>query len=153
MDFRQLNPARQALSLFDEFKGFAFKGNVVDLAIGVIIGGAFGNLVNSLVQNIIMPTIGLILPGDKGYVGWVAVIQGKEIPYGKFLGDVVNFLIVTAALFLFIAKFLGWIMHVKKEEAKVPPEPSREEQLLTEIRDLLKSRAAGDTGVNRSGTP
>ena len=153
MDLRQLNPAKQALSLLDEFKGFAFKGNVVDLAIGVIIGGAFGNLVNSLVQNIIMPTIGLILPGEKGYVGWVAVIQGKEIPYGKFLGDVVNFVIVAAALFFFIVKFLGWIMRIRKQEAKAPPEPSREEQLLTEIRDLLKSRAAGDMAPNRSRTP
>ena len=72
MDLKHLNPAKQAFSLLDEFKGFAFKGNVVDLAIGVIIGGAFGNLVNSLVHNIIMPTIGVVLPGEKGYVGWVA---------------------------------------------------------------------------------
>ncbi len=142
MDLRQLDPTKKALSLFDEFKGFAFKGNVVDLAIGVIIGGAFGNLVNSLVHNVIMPTIGVVLPGDRGYVGWIARIDGKEIPYGKFLGDVVNFLIVAAALFFFIVKFLGWIMRTKKEEAKAPPEPSREEQLLTEIRDLLKQQTA-----------
>ncbi len=138
MDLRRLNPAKPALSLLDEFKGFAFKGNVVDLAIGVIIGGAFGNLVNSLVHNVIMPLIGLIMPGDKGYVGWVAVIHGKEIPYGRFLGDIVNFLIVAAALFFFIVKFLGWIMSTKKEEAKAPPPPTKEQELLTEIRDLLK---------------
>ena len=118
MDLKDLNPAKQALSLFDEFKEFAFKGNVIDLAVGVIIGGAFGNLVKSLVDNVIMPILGLILPGDKGYVGWVAVIHGKEIPYGIFLGDIVNFLIVAAALFFFIVKFLGWIMSTKKEEAK-----------------------------------
>ncbi len=149
MNLKDLNPTRQALSLFDEFKNFAFKGNVVDLAIGVIIGGAFGNLVNSLVHNVIMPILGLILPGEKGYVGWVAVIHEKEIPYGKFLGDIVNFLIVAAALFFFIVKFLGWIMHFEKEEAKAPSGPTKEEQLLTEIRDLLKHRAQGDTAVGR----
>ena len=143
MNLKDLNPTRQALSLFDEFKNFAFKGNVVDLAIGVIIGGAFGNLVNSLVHNVIMPILGLILPGEKGYVGWVAVIHGKEIPYGKFLGDIVNFLIVAAALFFFIVKFLGWIMSTKKEEAKAPPPPTKEQELLTEIRDLLKQQVQG----------
>ena len=118
MNLKDLNPTRQALSLFDEFKNFAFKGNVVDLAIGVIIGGAFGNLVNSLVHNVIMPILGLILPGEKGYVGWVAVIHGKEIPYGKFLGDIVNFLVVAAALFFFIVKFLGWIMTQRKKRPR-----------------------------------
>ena len=143
MDLRHLNPAKPAFSLLDEFKGFAFKGNVVDLAIGVIIGGAFGNLVNSLVHNVIMPTLGLVLPGEKGYVGWVAVIHGKEIPYGRFLGDIVNFLIVAAALFFFIVKFLGWIMSTKKEEAKAPPPPTKEQELLAEIRDLLKRQVQG----------
>jgi len=143
MDLRHLNPAKPALSLLDEFKGFAFKGSVVDLAIGVIIGGAFGNLVNSLVHNVIMPLIGLIMPGDKGYVGWVAVIHGKEIPYGRFLGDIVNFVIVAAALFFFIVKFLGWIMSTRKEEAKAPPPPTKEQELLTEIRDLLERQVQG----------
>ncbi len=152
MDFKQINPAKQALSLLDEFKGFAFKGNVVDLAIGVIIGGAFGNLVNSLVHNVIMPTIGVILPGNRGYVGWVARIDGKEIPYGRFLGDVVNFVVVAAALFFFLVKFLGWIMRTRKEEAKAAPEPSREEQLLTEIRDLLKQQAQAPPAPGSAGT-
>lgn len=142
MDLRYLNAARPALSLLDEFKTFAFKGNVVDLAIGVIIGGAFGNLVNSLVHNVIMPTLGLILPGDKGYVGWVAEIQGKQIPYGRFLGDVVNFLIVAAALFFFIVKFLGWILQQKKEEPESPP-LTKDQELLAEIRDLLKRQVEG----------
>ena len=132
-----------ALSLLDEFKAFAFKGNVVDLAIGVIIGGAFGNIVKSLVDNIIMPILGLILPGEKGYEHWVAVIHGKEIPYGRFLGDIVNFLIVAAALFFFIVKFLGWLMSTKKEEAKAPPPPTKDQELLTEIRDLLKRQVQG----------
>ncbi|MGZ3487730.1 MAG: large conductance mechanosensitive channel protein MscL, partial [Isosphaeraceae bacterium] len=134
MNLKDLNPTRQALSLFDEFKNFAFKGNVIDLAVGVIIGGAFGNLVKSLCGHIIMPIIGVILPGDKGYERWVLRINGKDIPYGLFLGDIVNFLIVAAALFFFIVKFLGWIMRFKKEEAKAPPPPTQEQELLTEIR-------------------
>src|SRR5215467_10053315 len=99
-----MNPLRQvtaseagkkAFSLFEEFKQFAFKGNVVDLAIGVIIGAAFGAIVKSLVEDIIMPLIGLILPGDKGYEGWAWQVGDKIIPYGKFVGAVVNFLIVA----------------------------------------------------------
>jgi len=145
MDLKDFNPAKQALSLFDEFREFAFKGNVIDLAVGVIIGGAFGNIVKSLVDHIIMPIIGVILPGDKGYEHWVFKIndKGKDIPYGLFLGDIVNFLIVAAALFFFIVKFLGWIMHFKKEEAKAPSGPTKEEELLTEIRDLLKQQVQG----------
>lgn len=143
MNLKDLNPTRQALSLFDEFKNFAFKGNVIDLAVGVIIGGAFGNLVKSLCGHIIMPIIGVILPGDKGYERWVLRINGKDIPYGLFLGDIVNFLIVAAALFFFIVKFLGWIMRFKNEEAKAPPPPTQEQELLTEIRDLLKQQVQG----------
>jgi len=145
MDLKDFNPAKQALSLFDEFREFAFKGNVIDLAVGVIIGGAFGNIVKSLVDHIIMPIIGVILPGDKGYEHWVFKIndKGKDIPYGLFLGDIVNFLIVAAALFFFIVKFLGWIMHFKKEEAKAPPAATKEQELLTEIRDLLKQQVQG----------
>jgi large conductance mechanosensitive channel len=153
MDLHRLNPSRQALSLLDEFKAFAFKGNVIDLAVGVIIGAAFGNIVKSLVDNIIMPTLGILLPGDKGYQGWVAVIGGKEIPYGKFLGDVVNFLIVTAALFFFIVKFLGWILSLKKQEAKTVPDLTKEQELLSEIRDLLKQRMQGKTAEEPSGAP
>jgi large conductance mechanosensitive channel len=134
--------SRQAVSLLDEFKAFAFKGNVVDLAVGVIIGGAFGKIVSSLVENIIMPLIGVILPGGKGYEGWVTTIHGKDIPYGKFLGDVVNFLIVALALFLFIVKFLGWIMRAKTEQKAAVPAMTRDQELLTEIRDALKARGA-----------
>ena len=90
-----INPVKHATTLFDEFKSFAFKGNVVDLAIGVIIGGAFGKIVDSLVKNVIMPLISTITPGEKGYEGWIATINGVEIPYGQFLGEIVNFLIVA----------------------------------------------------------
>src|ERR1700739_3431486 len=98
------------MSMFEEFKAFAFKGNVIDLAVGVIIGAAFGKIVDSLVKNIIMPLIGVVLPGDQGYVGWKWVINGKEVPFGLFLGEVVNFLIIALVLFIFIVKFLGWAM-------------------------------------------
>jgi large conductance mechanosensitive channel len=137
---------KKASSLFDEFKKFAFKGNVVDLAIGVIIGAAFGAIVKSLVDDIIMPLIGLVLPGDKGYEGWVWHVEGRTIPYGKFLGAVVNFLLVAFVLYLFIVKFLRWIMKSQEEEAAAPPPPTKDQELLTEIRDLLKRQPA-EAGV------
>ena len=136
-----LDPAKKAFSLFEEFKNFAFKGNVIDLAVGVIIGAAFGKIIDSLVKHIIMPFIGLFMPGDQGYAGWKWVVQGVEIPYGLFIGEIVNFLIVALALFIFIVKFVGWIMKSKQEEAAAPappPPPTRDQELLTEIRDLLK---------------
>src|SRR5271165_4278506 len=103
-----LDPTKTALSLFDEFKNFALKGNVIDLAVGVIIGGAFGGIVKSLVENIIMPLVGLVLPGNEGYKGMRLIVPGTEkvIPYGAFLGEVVNFIILALVLFLFIVKFL-----------------------------------------------
>ena len=135
-------PAAQAFSLFEEFKNFAFKGNVIDLAVGVIIGMAFGKIVDSLVKHLIMPLISVIMPGEQGYLTWKWVINGKEILYGQFLGEVLNFLIVALALFIFIVKFLGWIMKSKKQEAPAgPPPPTKDQELLTEIRDLLKARA------------
>src|SRR3954447_5543083 len=75
---RSLDPARRAFSLLDEFKAFALKGNVIDLAVGVIIGAAFGKIVDSLVKQIIMPLIGVALPGRQGYLDWKWVINGKE---------------------------------------------------------------------------
>jgi large conductance mechanosensitive channel len=133
-------PAKKVGSLFEEFKSFAFKGNVVDLAIGVIIGAAFGAIIKSLVDNIIMPLISVVLPGEKGYQSWVFTLNGVPIPYGKFLGEIVNFVIVALVLFLFIKKFLGWIMRSKKEEAVAPPPPTKDQELLMEIRDLLKQQ-------------
>jgi large conductance mechanosensitive channel len=130
----------KALSLFEEFKNFAFKGNVIDLAVGVIIAGAFGKLIDSLVKNLIMPGVSVLVPGQQSYLGWKFVIRDKEIPFGLFLGDVVNFFIVALALYIFIVKFLGWMMRIKREQP--PPSPTRDQELLTEIRDLLKQRAA-----------
>ena len=122
-------------ALLEEFKNFALKGNVVDLAIGVIIGAAFGKIVDSLVKHIIMPLISLILPGEQGYLGWKLVVNGKEIPYGMFIGEIVNFLIIALALYIFIVKFIGLIIKSKEE---APSGPTKDQELLTEIRDLLK---------------
>jgi large conductance mechanosensitive channel len=135
-----MNVSRKALSLVDEFKGFAFKGNVVDLAVGVIIGGAFGKIVDSLVKSVIMPFIGAILPGEQGYLGWKLVVNGKDVPYGLFIGEVVNFLIVAAALFFVIVKFLGFLMKSKEVEAAAPAALTKDQELLLEIRDLLAKR-------------
>jgi len=135
-----IDPTQQAFSLWNEFKNFAFKGNVIDLAVGVIIGGAFGKIVDSLVKQVIMPLISVLLPGEQSYANWKWVVNGKEIPYGLFLGEVVNFLIISLVLFIFIVKFLGWIVRSKKQEAAAAPPPlTKEQQLLTEIRDLLKN--------------
>jgi large conductance mechanosensitive channel len=134
-----IDPARRALSLLEEFRNFALKGNVIDLAVGVIIGAAFGKIVDSLVKNIIMPLVGLLLPSDQGYLGWKVAVGAKEVPYGLFIGELVNFVIVAFALYLFIVKFLGWVTKAKQAPA-APPPPTRQEALLAEIRDLLKAQ-------------
>jgi large conductance mechanosensitive channel len=135
-----MDVSKKAVSLLEEFKGFAFKGNVVDLAVGVIIGGAFGKIVDSLVKSVIMPIIGAILPGEQGYLGWKLVVNGKDIPYGLFIGEVVNFIIVAAALFFVIVKFLGLLIKKKEVEAAASPALSKDQELLIEIRDLLAKR-------------
>ncbi len=136
-----MKSTKKVTSLVEEFKNFALKGNVVDLAIGVIIGAAFGKIVDSLVKHIIMPFIGVFMPGEQGYLGWKWVISGKEIPYGLFLGEIVNFLIIALALYIFIVKFLGMLMKSKEEQATEPTPPTRDQELLAEIRDLLKKQA------------
>jgi large conductance mechanosensitive channel len=139
-----MDPTLKARTLAGEFRNFAFKGNVIDLAVGVIIGAAFGKIVTSLVENIVMPVIGLVLPGDKGYEGWALTVGAATIPYGKFIGDVVNFLIVALALFLFTVKFLGLVL---KSKQAAPPPLSKDQELLTEIRDLLKKDGTAGSPV------
>jgi len=134
-----IDPARRAFSLLEEFKNFALKGNVIDLAVGVIIGAAFGKIVDSLVKHILMPLIGMLLPGEQGYIGWKIAVGTKEVSYGLFLGELLNFVIVAFVLYLFIVKFLGLVMKAKQA---APPAPSKEETLLAEIRDLLKAQGA-----------
>ena len=125
--------AKRVTTFIDEFKAFALKGNVVDLAVGVVIGGAFGAIVKSLVDNIFMPLIGMIMPGEKGYEAW----QIGQIKIGLFIGSVVNFIIVAFVMYVCIVKFIGWIMRTKET---APPPPTKQEELLMEIRDLLKAK-------------
>ena len=139
---RESAATKKVTSLWEVFRNFAFKGNVIDLAVGVIIAGAFGLIIKSLVDNIIMPLVSLVIPTEHGYQEWAITVGGKVIPYGKFLGDVVNFLIVAVALYVFIVKFLGMLM--KSKEAAPPPPPTKDQELLTEIRDLLKQQVSGD---------
>lgn len=124
-----------------EFRAFAFKGNVVELAVAVIIGTAFGKVVDSLVKHLIMSTISAVMPVRDSYVGWTLMVNGKPIPYGLFIGEVVNFLLVALAVFLFIVQFLDWLTRRRATEPPPPaPPPTRTEALLAEIRDLLKAR-------------
>lgn len=129
----------------EDFKKFAIKGNIIDMAVGVIIGSAFGKIVTSLVNDVIMPTIGIILGGidftDLKYVITPATETTAEaaILYGNFIQSVVDFLIIALSVFFFV-RLMGKLQR-KKEEAPAPapepPKPSNEEVLLTEIRDLL----------------
>lgn len=126
----------------DEFKKFIARGNVLDLAVGVIIGGAFSSIVTSLVNNILTPIIGLLL-GGVNFSGLAITFRSARIEYGAFIQSIIDFLIVAVCIFA-IVKFINKIMHFKhedekKEEAK--PVKSEEVLLLEEIRDLLKKDA------------
>ena len=133
-----MQSTKKVSSMISELKDFAFKGNVVDLAVGVIIGAAFGKIIDSLVKHLIMPAISVIMPGQQSYLTWKWTINAKDIPYGLFIGEVVNFLIIAIALYFFIVKFVGLIMKSKKEEAANPPALTKDQELLIEIRDSLK---------------
>jgi len=137
------------MSVITELKDFMTRGNVVDMAVGVIIGGAFGKIVSSLVSDVIMPPIGVLLSGvdfsDLKFVIKQATIEaGKEIPavavnYGSFIQTLIDFIIISTVIF-FVIKGIN-TFHKKKDEAPAAaPAPSKEEQLLTEIRDLLKDK-------------
>jgi len=143
-----VDPRKQVLTLAEEFRAFALKGSVVDLAVGVIIGGAFTQIVNSLVGNVLMPVLNAVLPtGYKSYTAWAITINETTIPLGVFIGDVLNFLFVALALFFLIRKFLSWVLSLRRAEAAKEETPplTREQELLTEIRDLLKTAAGGPT--------
>lgn len=131
------------MKILDEFKAFAMRGNVIDLAVAVIIGGAFGKIVTSFVNDILMPPIGVLLGGvDFKEYAWTMIAAQGDTPavmlnYGMFIQNIVDFLIVAAAIFLAIK---GLSSMKKKEEAPVeaPAGPTKDQELLTEIRDLLK---------------
>lgn len=127
------------MSMISEFKAFAMRGNVVDMAVGVVIGGAFGKIVSSAVDDLIMPIVGLITGGIDFTTFKIALSGDAALGLGNFIQRVVDFTIVAFAIFLFI-KALNSAK--KKEEAKpaAPPEPPADVRLLTEIRDLLSRR-------------
>ena len=134
-----------------EFKQFAMRGNVIDMAVGVIIGGAFGKIVSSIVDDILMPPIGWLI-GGVNFSDLKITLPSMEIPgvkkvaeatinYGNFIQNFIDFLIISFCVFLLV-KGINILSKKKEEESKpeTPPEPSNEEKLLTEIRDLLKQK-------------
>ncbi|AZK47656.1 large conductance mechanosensitive channel protein MscL [Paenibacillus lentus] len=124
--------------MWKEFKSFAFKGNVMDLAIAVIIGAAFGKIVSSVVDDLIMPLFGIIL-GGLDFSNIVIQVNEAKIQIGSFIQTVIDFIIIAFSIFLFI-KFLHKFKRKEEEKPDKPAEPSKEELLLTEIRDLLKNK-------------
>ena len=135
------------MSMMSEFRDFAMRGNVMDMAVGIIIGGAFGKIVSSFVNDVLMPPIGLAL-GNVDFSGLALQLaeqgaDGKPVlwKYGAFIQTTVDFIIIAFAIFMMIK----WMNSLKRqeepaEEPAAAPEPSAEEKLLTEIRDLLKER-------------
>lgn len=144
--------------MFNEFKKFAMQGNVVDLAVGIVIGAAFGAIVTSVVQDVMMPIFGVVTggldfsqrfallrdgtpPGPYASIAMAKAAGASTMNYGLFLNAVVNFLIVAIALFL-VVKAMNAARKAKDEAPAPPAPPSNEEKLLTEIRDLLKGNVA-----------
>jgi len=133
------------MSLLKEFRDFAIRGNVVDLAVAVIIGGAFGKIIASLVGDVLMPPIGMLLGGvsftDLAIVLKEAVGEAPPVllSYGKFLQAIVDFLIIAFSIFMMI-KVMNKMKKKEEETPAAPPEPTKEETLLTEIRDILKEK-------------
>lgn len=133
----------------EEFKAFALKGNVMDLAVGVIIGAAFQNIVTALTENFINPLIALCTGGageDGVVIGGTFTINGVVFNYGAFISAIINFLIMAFILFLLI-KGVNKLMTIgkKKEAAAAPAGPTKDQELLMEIRDLLKAQSSSET--------
>ena len=133
------------MSILQEFKDFAIKGNVIDMSVGIIVGAAFGKIVSSFVADVVMPPIG-VLVGGVDFTKLAITIKeaagdapAVTLKYGNFLQTMVDFTIIASAIFV-VVKLIN---NLKKKEAAIPappPEPSKEELLLTEIRDLLKAK-------------
>ena len=133
------------MKLLSEFKAFAMKGNVIDLAVGVVIGGAFGKIVTSLVNDLLMPTLGMIL-GSSNLANMKHVIKAAEgdipelaIRYGAFMQSIVDFLIIAFSIFMVIHLITRLTAKQKAVEEAAPADPPKQEVLLEEIRDLLKN--------------
>jgi large conductance mechanosensitive channel len=127
--------------MWNEFKKFALKGNVMDLAVGVVIGGAFGKIVSSLVNDIIMPLVGILL-GGVDFTGLSYPVGNATLKYGAFIQTIVDFFIIAFSIFLFIKLFNKLAFKKEEEKKEEIPAPTKEEVLLTEIRDLLKQQNA-----------
>jgi len=123
------------MSMLQEFKSFAMKGNVVDLAVGVIIGAAFGKIVASLVEDVIMPLVGTLI-GGVNFSCLAFCVGSATLKYGKFLQTCLDFLIIAWAIFIAVKL----INRLRKEEPAAPAAPPKQEVLLEEIRDILKKR-------------
>ncbi|MBW1658983.1 MAG: large-conductance mechanosensitive channel protein MscL [Deltaproteobacteria bacterium] len=132
--------------MMKEFKEFAMKGNVVDMAVGIVIGAAFGKIVSSFVKDVLMPPIGMLMGGvnfsDLSFVLKEAVGKSPAVvvKYGIFIQTVIDFVIVAFAIFMLI-KGINAMKRKEEEAPAAPPEPPKEEILLTEIRDILKEKA------------
>lgn len=128
------------MSFISEFKEFAMKGNVLDMAVGVIIGGAFGKIVSSLVDNVLMPIIG-VLTGGVDFSALSVKVVDAEVKYGMFVQNVIDFLIIAFCIFLML-KGINKFNRKKKTEPEQPAAPAgpTQEELLAEIRDLLKNK-------------
>jgi len=133
------------MGMMKEFREFAMRGNVMDMAVGIVIGGAFGKIVSSFVADVIMPPLGLLIGGMdfselavtlQEAVGETAAVT---IGYGKFIQTVLDFVIIAFAIFL-VVKGMNSLKRKKEAAPAAPPKPSKEEELLTDIRDLLKER-------------
>ncbi|MBM3404556.1 MAG: large-conductance mechanosensitive channel protein MscL [Bacteroidetes bacterium] len=127
------------MGLIKEFKEFALRGNVVDMAVGIVIGAAFGKIVSSLVADVIMPPIGLLLGGvNFSELKWM-LNDTVSMNIGLFLQTIIDFILIAFAIFLVI-KAINRFNKKKEEAPAAPPAPSKEETLLTEIRDILKNK-------------
>ena len=131
------------MGMVKEFKEFAMRGNVMDMAIGIIIGAAFGKIVSSIVSDVIMPPIGMLLGGVDFSSLAITLKEGTEgvepvlLKYGVFFNTVIDFVIIAFAIFL-VVKGINKMKKKEEEKPAPPPEPSKEEVLLTEIRDALR---------------
>ena len=135
-----MSAKEKTTGFFAEFRKFIARGNVMDLAVGVIIGGAFKGITDSLVSDILNPILGIFAGGNEALTGLsIAVPGGGAVLLGSFLNAVLNFLIMAFVIFCLV-KAMNRLYHKKEEAPTAPPAPSREEVLLTEIRDLLKAR-------------
>ncbi|MEG0155276.1 MAG: large-conductance mechanosensitive channel protein MscL [Lachnospiraceae bacterium] len=127
--------------MLQEFKKFIMKGNIVDMAIGVIVGGAFGKIVTSLVEDILMPIIGMII-GGINFTDLQVTVGGAAIRYGNFIQNIINFLIIALTIFFMmkIAVQASKTLHMEKKKEEAAPAGPTQEELLTEIRDLLREK-------------